>query len=399
MYEVMSGIRVVEVAEQTFAPGAGMILADWGADVVKVERTPGGDAARHLRLPGADGRINPYFETANRGKRAIALDLSQKEGREQLLRLLDSADVFITNLRADARVKLGIEPADLMQRNPKLIYARATGYGLRGAMAQDGGYDLPSTWCRSGAAYKQTLSGREPPLQPGSIGDLGGALALAGAISAALFRRERSGKGSIVDSALYMVGTYLMSQSLAAESANLPSYPSNAQIDSQTPLINLYQTRDARWICLSIMMEKWWPDLVQHLERPDLLSDPRFVDAAARHANARTLVTELNAIFATRDYADWCARFKTLEGVWSPVHSPAEVLKDPQALENGFVSKVTVDQDASYMVGVSPAQFDEQPIGELRRSPTYGQHTNEILHEIGLSDADITALRAQGAIS
>lgn len=399
MYEVMSGIRVVEVAEQTFAPGAGMILADWGADVVKVERSPGGDAARHLRLPGADGRINPFFEAANRGKRGIALDLAQPEGREQLYRLLDHADVFITNLRADARTKLGIEPADLMQRNPKLIYARGTGYGLRGAMAQHGGYDFPSAWCRSGAAYKQTLEGHEPPLQPGSIGDLGGALALAGAIAAALFRRERSGKGSIVDSALYMVGTYLMSQSLAAESANLPSYPSNAQKDSQSALANIYQTRDGRWLCLCILMEKWWPDFARHLQRPDLLSDPRFIDGAARHANARALVMELNAIFATRDYDDWCARFQTLEGVWSPVQSPAEALMDPQALENGFISKVVVDQDTSYMVGVSPAQFDERPIGELHRSPHYGQHTDEILRESGLSDSDITALRAKGAVS
>lgn len=398
MYDVMNGVRVIEVAEHTFVPAAGMILADWGADVIKVERLPGGDASRHMKLPGVGGKINPFFESGNRGKRGVALDLGKEAGREQLYRLLDSADVFITSLRADAREKLGIQPDQVLKRNPKIIYGRGTGYGLRGPMANHGGFDYPTAWCRAGAAYKQTLPGGEPPLQPGSIGDLGGGLALAGALAAALFRRERTGKGAVVDGALYQFGAYLMSQSFVAESAGLPPYPSWSQKDSQVPLINNYQTRDGRWICLSLLMDNWWPDFVEHLDRPDLLTDPRFVDGAARQANARALVNELNAIFATRDYADWCEKLSTMDGVWAPIQSPTEVMEDPQIMANGFIREVVVDEDARYKVGVSPSQFDEKDIGELRCSPTFAQHTDEVLRETGLKDADIEALRASGAI-
>jgi formyl-CoA transferase len=399
MYDVMKGVRVVELAEHTFMPAAGVVLADWGADVIKVERTPAGDAMRHMRLPGADGKINPFWETSNRGKRTITLDLYQDAGRQQLYKLIAGADVFITNMRADARQQIGVEPAEVMALNPKIIYARGTGYGIRGPLSTVGAFDYAVAWCRAGAAYKQTLPGGEPPLQPGSIGDLGGGLTMAGGIAAALFRRERTGRGGVVDISLYGFGSYLMSQSTAAESAGLPSYPSWSQKDCQIPLANVYKTRDDRWISLSLIMDKWWPDFVAHLERPDLETDPRFKDGAARSANARALVEELNAIFAARDYADWCERFKTLQGVWAPVQSPAEVLEDPQAIENAIVSRVTVADGQDYMVGVSPIQFDEQVIGTLRGGPAFGQHTDEVLGELGLSPEAIAALRKDGAVA
>lgn len=306
--------------------------------------------------------------------------------------------MFLTNLRADARMKLGIESTDLLRRNPRLIYARGTGYGLRGSMASDGGFDYPSAWCRAGAGFNQTLPGEEPPKQPGSIGDLGGGVTLAGAIAAALFRRERTGKGAVVDNALYMIGTYFMSQSILATSIGAATVPIEAQRDCSFALANNYRTRDGRWIALCLLMEKWWPDFIAHIERPALLDDPRFKDGAARHANARALIAELNEVFATRDYADWCARFKTLEGVWAPFQSPAEVLVDPQALENGFVSAVDIDEHEQYMVGVSPAQFDEQLIGKLVAGPRFAQHTDEVLREMGMGDSELTALRASGAI-
>ncbi|BAN48553.1 CaiB/BaiF CoA-transferase family protein [Metapseudomonas resinovorans] len=394
MYDVMNGVRVIEVAEHTFVPAAGMVLADWGADVIKVERAQGGDAARHMKLPGADGAINPFFEAANRGKRGIALDLTQPAGREQLYRLIDGADVFLTNLRADARQKLGIEAADLMARNPRLIYARGTGYGLRGALANDGGFDYPSAWCRAGAANGQALPGDMPPRQPGSIGDLTGGVTLAGAIAAALFRRERTGQGAVVDNALYMVGTYLMSQSLLATSIGAPTIPVQSQADSDFALANNYRTRDGRWISLCLLMDKWWPDFVAHVERPDLLEDSRFVDIRARHINSRALIAVLNDVFAGRDYADWCTRLASLEGVWAPVQNPTEVLADAQALENGFVSPVA----DRYMTGVSPAQFDERPVGELRMGPGFGQHTDEVLREIGIGESELMSLRKLGAV-
>lgn len=398
MYDVMSGVRVIEVAEHTFAPVAGMVLADWGADVIKVERTPHGDSSRRLKLIGSDGAINPYFEAGNRGKRSIGLDLTQAAAREQLYQLIRGADVFLTNLRPDARKKLGIEPADLMRLNPKLIYARATGYGIKGSMVDSPGFDYPSAWCRAGASNAQTLSDSEPPKPPGSIGDLTAGATLAGAIAAALFRRERTGHGAIVDNALYQVGAFLMSQSLVGASIGVPVMIPARQIEAVIPLSNSYRTSDGRWITITILLESWWPDFVRHLDRPDLLSDPRFVDAAARDANKRALIETLNEIFGACDYAAWCQRLLTLQGAWAPDQNMTEVLNDPQALENGFVSRVEVDADTSYFTGVSPGQFDERPIGALRSAPAFAQHTDQVLRESGVSNAAISALRAAGAI-
>ena len=402
MYDVMEGVRVIEVAEHTFVPSAGMVLADWGADVVKVERaTGGGDPSRSmliLRRPGQ--KRNAFFEVANRGKRSVALDLRQPEGRELLYRLVESADVFLTNLRTDARRKLGIEPEDLMAGHPRLIYARGTGYGIRGPMAEHGGFDFPSSWCRSGSGYAQTpADGSPPPNQPGSVGDLTGGATLAGAIAAALFRRERTGKGAVVDHALYLMGSYIMTQSLAGASlaGEQPGEPRLRAAGAGHPLVRLYRTGDGRWLSLCLLQDRWFADLARHLEREDLLDDPRFADEPAKLANAEALIGELQSTFATRTLAEWNEILFTLEGVWSPLQSPAEVIADPQALENGFVTPVGTADDG-YLAAASPGQFDERPVGDLRPSPAYGQHSAEVMREIGLSIADIQSLAAQGVL-
>jgi formyl-CoA transferase len=394
MYDVMEGIKVIEVAEHTFVPAASMILADWGADVIKIERTTGGgDPGRNLAIPnsGKDG-ISMFFEAGNRGKRSLALDLTQPEGRELLYRLIATADVFITNLRADARQKLGIETDDVRQLNPRIIYARGTGYGLRGAMANDGGFDYPSSWCRSGSGYMQTLPGGEPPMQPGSVGDLGGGATLAGAISAALFRRERTGKGAIVDNALYLFGIYLMSQSMVAAGLGIERAPAS-RATAFNALVNNYRTRDDRWISLCLLMERWWPDLARHLDRPELIEDPRFTTGKLRAENGKALIAILEDVFAARDYAYWKAKLATLEGVWAPLQSPGEVIADPQALANGFVTTISAKDGKNYLTGASPAQFDEAPIGRLTAAPAYAEHSAAVLAELGLSSAEIARLR------
>jgi len=400
MYDVMEGIKVVEVAEHTFVPAAAMILADWGAEVIKIERpTDGGDPGRDLDIPNTsrDG-MNMYFEAANRGKRSMGLDLTQPQGREILYKLVESADVFITNLRASARKKLGIETSDLMKLNPRLIYARGTGYGLRGAMANDGGFDFPSSWCRSGSAYMQIPGDAEPRSQPGAIGDLGGGATLAGAISAALFRRERTGKGAIVDNALYLIGIYLMSQSVVGAGMGLKRSPNGPRAEAHNPIANQYRTKDGRWIALCLLFDSWWPDLVRHLDRPDLLEDPRFADGKARRANNKALIAELDTIFAQNDYAVWLEKLKSLQGVWAPLQSPDEVMNDPQARENGFVTEILTDDGRKYFGGASPAQFDERPIGQLRAAPAFNAHANTIMRELGITDAQIAGLREKGVV-
>lgn len=398
MYDVMEGVRVIEVAEHTFVPSGGMLLADWGADVIKVERVQGkGDPGRHLVLPGTGGKVNPFFEAGNRGKRSIALDLTQEAGREALYRLIDGADVFLTNLRSGARRKLGIESDQLMKRNPRLIYARGTGYGIRGTMSDDGGFDFPSSWCRSGSGYAQTFPGGEPPSQPGSVGDLMGGATLAGAVAAALFRRERTGKGAVVDNALYQVGTYIMSQSLIAASIGKPRGLATPQIAAPNPIMNLYRTSDERWISLCLLNHAWWPNLAETIGLGHLAADARFQSQAAMMSNSRTLVDILNDLFASKTFEEWKAILADIDGVWAPLQNSEEVLADPQALENGFVTPVQLDEETSYLVGSSPCQFDERPIGELKGGPGYGEHTEAVLTEIGLADR-IAEFRAAGVV-
>jgi crotonobetainyl-CoA:carnitine CoA-transferase CaiB-like acyl-CoA transferase len=399
MYDVMQGIRVIEVAEHTFVPAASMVLADWGADVIKIERTTdGGDPGRNLGIPNSERNgISMFFEAGNRGKRSLALDLTSADGVEILHKLIVTADVFLTNLRAGARKKLGIEADDVLKLNPRIIYARGTGYGLRGAMANDPGFDFPSSWCRSGAGYMQTLSNGEPPMQPGSVGDLGGGATLAGAISAALFRRERTGKGAIVDNALYLVGIYLMSQSLIAASIGLDRRAA-PRSETSNALNTLYRTRDNRWIALCLLVERWWPDLMQHIDRAALIGDQRFSTPLARHENCRQLIGELELAFAEQDLAFWIKRLATLQGVWASLQSPREVVEDRQAIDNGFVTPIRTGDGRTYMTGASPAQFDEAPIGMLHSAPGYGEHSENVLRDLGLEQPTIDKLRKEGVI-
>jgi formyl-CoA transferase len=396
MYDVMESVKVVEVADYTFVPAAGMVLADWGADVIKIERTTGGgDPGRSMAIPnsGRDG-LNIYFEAGNRGKRSVAIDLTKPEGREVLYKLLAGTDVFLTNLRADARKKLCIEPADLESTNPRLIYARGTGFGLPGRMANDGAFDYPSSWCRSGSGYVRTIPGGEPPAQPGSIGVLGGGVTLAGATAAALFRREWTGNGAVVDNALYLVGTYLMSQPVVGASLGLKRGPNLPRSYSFNALANLYQTKDGRWISLCLLIDGWWPDFATGIGRRELLDDPRFVDAKARYVNCKALINELDKLFASEDHAYWVRKQQPLKGVWAPLQSPEEVIADPQALENGFVTPVTGSNNREYLGGASPGQFDERTIGTLYAPPIYAAHTDAVMREIGIIDEEVNALRA-----
>ncbi len=405
MYDVMQGVKVIECAEHTFVPVAATTLADWGADVIKIERTTaGGDSSRHLAILQRPGqKLNGFFEVANRGKRGLALDLTRPEGREILYRIIPETDVFITSLRESARRKMGIQPDDLMKLNPKLIYARGTGYGLRGPLAGAPGFDHPSAWCRAGSAFAQDpRDGSPPPGQPGSVGDLTGGATLAGAIAAALFRRERTGKGAVVDHALYLMGSYIMTQSLA--SASLAGASPDDPVGPRPagpghPLIHSYKTSDDRFLQLCFLMDRWFPDLARRLGREELIDDPRFRDEPSKMANARALIDELQKEFSKKTLAQWCELLVDCEGVWAPHYRPAEVLNDEQALVNGFVTPVTTHDGEEYLAAATPGQFDERPVGELAAAPAWGQHTDEILTEWGLGPVEIADLEARGIIA
>lgn len=399
MYDVLNGIRVVEVAEWTFVPIAGAVLADWGADVIKVEHREGGDPQRGLLSTLAmDGVINPFMEVANRGKRSVGVDLNTEDGRETLYKLVASADVFLTSLRSRARKKLQIEPEDLLRHKPDLIYGRGTGYGLLGPDAQKGGYDEPVTWCRAGISARMTPPDGAPPAMPGSVGDINGGTQIAGAVAAALVKRLRTGKGSIVDNSLYSVGAWIMCQSVAGtHNGPAPGYRDRTQAGN--PLVNQYKTSDDRWLSLCLIQaDAWWHDFCEHIEREDLIDDPRFSNMQVRNENRDACIAELDRTFAQKTLDEWRVQLDSMIGVWSPMLTVDEVVQDEQALVNGIVTPVKMGDGSTYLASASPAQFDEQPLGELQGCPEAGQHTEEVLLELGMEWKEILALKESKAI-
>ncbi|MET0780567.1 MAG: CoA transferase, partial [Microbacterium sp.] len=231
----------------------------------------------------------------------------------------------------------------------------------------------------------------------GSIGDLTGGASLAGAVAAALFRRERTGQGAVVDHSLYAAGAWIMAQEILRSS--LDDSGPELRVSTATPLIRAYPTKDGRWISLSFLQgDRWWPDLCRHLGRPDLIDDPRFALQDARTAHGQECIDELTKEFTRKTYAEWLSILDTLEGVWAPVQKGSEVAVDPQALLNGYVTEVTAPDGQAVMGVAAPAQFDEAPIGPLRSPPEAWQHTEEVLLELGLDWSDIVELRAEQVI-
>jgi crotonobetainyl-CoA:carnitine CoA-transferase CaiB-like acyl-CoA transferase len=400
MYDVLDGVKVVEVAAWLFAPSCGAILADWGADVVKVESPAnGGDPYRGFFHAGP---VNPTIELANRGKRSVALNLASDAGHEALLKLVSDADVFVTSLLPAVQSRLRITLDDIRAVNPSVVYVRATGYGPRGPNAQTPGYDAAVVWARGGFAEWLTPDdASDPAPPPGGIGDCVGGLTMAGAISAALLKRERTGRASVVDvsllgTAVWMNATVLMSH--ANPGPNGPAFHHRNRLLPRNPLSNNYRTRDGRWIALVVIQpDPHWRSFCEHIGRADLVDDPRFIDFQARMDHAEELVTLLDGEFASRPLAEWRQRLDGFTGVWDVNQSPLEVVADAQVLANGYLSDGREPGPAMRAVA-SPVQFDEQPLGPVPRAPAHGADTDDTLLAAGYSLDEIVQMKLSGAV-
>ena len=363
------GIRVVELAQWVFVPVAGALLADWGADVIRIER-PEGDPYRGLMTQGIgtdSGGVNLSIALANRGKRSIALDLQRDEGRVILHQLLESADVFLTNFRPGALRRLGLDADTLTARYPALVYARGHGYGVRGPDADRPGYDASAFWARGGMAHVLTPPEMDQPIgQRGAMGDRNGAMALAFGMAAALLKRTRTGHGSIVDVSLLGTAMWTLSSDvLSALQGQRPrAIPTGMYVN---PLVGSYRTQDGRHIQLVFLeADRYWADFCRVLERDDLIDDERFVDLHARGQHAAELVALLQAEFADRTFAEWKERLAGIDAPWAPFQAVEELLDDPQVLANDYLGEVVVDGEPSYRLPNVPVQIDEHP-PELRR--------------------------------
>ncbi|MEO6123986.1 MAG: CoA transferase [Ilumatobacteraceae bacterium] len=395
----MEGVRVVELGVWVAGPAAGGVLADWGADVVKIE-PPAGDPARSFqRMLGGDMPTNPVFELDNRSKRSIVIDLATEDGLSIALELLDVADVFVTNVRADALARLGLDPATLLARNPRLVYGHISGYGLEGEDANRAAYDIAAFWARSGIAHLLTPPGGTLPFQRGGMGDHSTGVQLAGAISAALFARERSGEGQLVSTSLLRQGVYTIGFDLNL-TLGWGLQPASSQRETMgNPCINNYTAGDGKrfWI-VGLEGDRHWPPLVRCVGHPEWLDDPRFNSARNRFDNAAELIALLDDEFAARSLEEWGAIFaEEPDMFWAPVNSPDDIVNDPQLRHAGGLVEVPDEFGTTTMIA-SPADFGGTPWAPRWIAPRLGEHTASILHEMGRSDEQIDILVASGSV-
>ena len=400
---ILDGIRVLDLTTWAFCPAAGTILASWGADVVHIENPSAPDPMRMFGGGGTGpGQAHWMFKHYNRGKRAIAVNLSSDEGRAVIHRLAETADVFLTSYLPATRRKLGVDVDDIRAVNPDIVYAKGTGAGPRGPEAERGGYDSASWWARGSlSSTAMAVTGIDSP--PGMVGHGDGmsGLVFAGGICAALLRRERTGIASVVDSSL--MGTAMWFNAPAITSSVFPpgqqafnSRPERADVHWTS---GTYRTADGRFLVLTLLgdLQRDWVSLCEHVGRGDLIGDPRFATTAGRAANSAALVDVLDEVFATRTLAEWRKALSTMRGVWAPVQTPRETHDDPQVVANGFI--VPVDYpDGPLPLVTPPILFDGQA-GTPATAPEFAEHTDAVLTEAGYGPEEITRHREDGVIA
>ncbi|RIL07466.1 MAG: formyl-CoA transferase [Proteobacteria bacterium] len=403
----LAGIRVLELAQWWFVPAAGAVLADWGADVLKVEHPVRGDAQRGLAAAGfgmSIAGVDFMMQQSNRGKKSIGLDVGVAEGRALLLRLAAESDVFLTNFLPSARRKLGIEVEDLRAANPRIVYVRGSGHGPLGPDADRGGYDATAFWSRGGVGAALTPpQAPAPTMQRAAFGDSIGAMTIAGGVAAALLQRERSGVAPVVDVSLLGTALWVMAPDVVASKllergdggGGIPSFGRGA---APNPLANSYRTQDGRWLLLMMLQpDRYWAGFCEAIERPDLAADPRYADGRARFESREALIADLDATFASRPLPHWRARLDRQEGPWAPMQTARELHDDPQTHANGYVRPVDGGDKGVFDLVASPVQFDgARPA--LAASPEMGQNTEEVLLERGLDWDALAALKRVGAI-
>lgn len=400
MAGVLEGVKVVEVSMWAMVPACGAILGEWGADVIKIEG-PDGDPVRNLVTAGIRS-TGPRFtwEMWNRGKRAMALDLTHPDGQAIVHQLVADADVFLTSILPSQRSKLGIDVDSIRAANPEIVYASGLGQGSQGAEANKGGYDGISFWARSGAATSVTPPGGDPVGMPsGAFGDATSGMALAGGVAAALVRKARTGKGSLVEASLLATAMWAMQMSITASAAaGLDEMPRMTRQDPFNVLVNTYRTSDGRWIALSMLQaDVYWAGFCRAIGRDDLVNDPRFADATSRAEHHKVCIEELDRTFGAQPLSYWIDRLSRQDGQWDVLRKVSEVLEDPQVQANRFAQRIDYGDGHELHIVASPVQFDQQP-PTLRPAPAFAGDTEEILGSLGWDMDTIIEAKIKGAV-
>lgn len=395
---MLDGIRVVELGVWVAGPGAGGVLADWGADVIKVE-PPGGDPMRRMLAVAGGGREDlpsPPFDLDNRGKRSVVLDLATDADRGVMERLLGTADVFLTNLRPDAVTRLGLDPEALLASFPRLVYASVTGYGRSGPDAERAGYDVGAFWARSGLAALAVPPDQPQPHFRGGVGDHVTAITTVAGILGALLERERTGRGRVVETSLLRTGIWALGWDLGLRLRFGKLLSPQPRTSQGNPMVNVYRAGDGLWFwLLGVEGDRLWPGLLAAIERPEWAADERFATMRARRQHAEELIALLDELFATRSRNAWTAAFDAHDVWWAPVNTPDDVVADPQAIAAGaFVDVPAGAGSDAHRAVATPVSFPAAGGGDAPAGPdaarprgpvpALGEHTAEILTELGL---------------
>ena len=406
MTAVMQGVRVLEVAEHTFVPAASALLADWGAEVIKVEHVERGDAMRGLASSGTvslGGGVHVLLEHSNRGKQSIGLDLTSEDGLEILGKLAATCDVFLTNKMPSVRTKLNVAVDDIRAYNPTILYVRGPGQGERGPDADKGSYDSLAYWNRAGVAMgqKQADEDHVPGPPAPAFGDSIGAMTIAGGIMGALFYRERTGEATTVDVSLLATGMWSMGGALALSlQLDVPwAPPPKGGSPSGNPLVANYRTKDDRYVALCCLQPgKYWPEAVALVGRPELADDERFADAPTILANGEEGYDLLAAAFAERTIDEWREQLADFSGQWTIVQDTLEAAADPQSVANGYVSDCETADGVPFRLATAPVQYDGQPAQPLR-APEFNEHGDAILEGLGYDWDTIVDLKVRGVVA
>ncbi len=402
MDKPLAGIKVVEVAMWAFVPACGGMLSDLGADVIKVE-PPSGDPLRGLQIGaiGGGSGVDYSWESYNRGKRSITLDLKTEEGREVLMKLCDGADVFLTNLLPPARRSMGIDADSIRARFPAIVYASGSGSGPNGPEKDKGGYDSISYWARGSISATMTEDGAERPVGPPgpAFGDTASGAMLSGAICAALVKRLRTGEGSTVDVSLLGTAMWSMQRLICQSTAdgNL-RFPRPSNPKPYNVLVHNYRTADSRFVSLCMLQaDKYWAPFCEVAGRPDLAADPRFADAKLRAENVEACFAEMKALFASKTLAEWRAVLGRQDGQWDVVQEVGEMQADPQVQANGYLQRADYGDGTTIPLVGLPMLFDGQPL-PARRSPELGADSDAVLASLGYDEDAIIDLKVKGVV-
>ncbi|MEX0839788.1 MAG: CaiB/BaiF CoA-transferase family protein [Parvibaculum sp.] len=398
---MLEGIKVIEMATYIAAPGAGGILADWGAEVIKIEPLAGCPMRYTMANMGADHlKGSPIFDLDNRGKKGLAINTATPEGVEAVKRLVKDADVFITNVRPGGLERAGLDYKSLAEINPRLVYASVTGYGLEGPDRDKPGFDIAAFYARSGVGWLQTVKGQEPTILRTGIGDHTTSMATVGGILAAIVERQKTGKGRLVEASLLRAGVYAAGSDTAVQLRYGKLGSTKPRHETIAPLSNFFHTKDGWIVIVPRQGSVDWKAVCRAIGKPELETDPRFDNPKVRRANAAELVDILDAAFAEHDTEYWRGKLDAEDMIWAPLMRPADVFADPQAHAAGaYVEVHEEDGNGTYLSPASPIRFPGAGnTGPVAAAPALGQHTIDTLKAHGYSDADLDALKKSGAI-